>query len=145
MRILYPVSFNESNYSTIEEYITKCNFDLVLLKSILRQNINKSRWNALNYRLHKCNQIKFNRSNKSIISNALQYINGLQCYFDSNLNRCYYQVSDLIRGFGTLTSLNFIIRVIEYGILDIPPMNWIRHSYMQFSNIILSDENRSVM
>jgi hypothetical protein len=60
------------------------------------------------------------------------YINRLYCYYDYYECQCYYKVSDLIRCPNTKNSLNKVIRIIEYGTLDIQPLFWLRKSYYSF-------------
>ena len=80
--------------------------------------------------------MKFNK----IFSIVNQYINSLTCYYDTSAEKCYYTISDLIKINGTNMSLSKLIQIIEFGDKGIPPMNWIRHSYLIFEDIVMRNK-----
>ena len=66
-------------------------------------------------------------------------MSSLQCSYDLTTSKCYFYVPDNIRCIGTTNQLNYVIRLIEYGTDQIPPMNWIRHSYIQYYNSVVEE------
>lgn len=138
MRLKYPKNFEESESNNITEYIRLCQIDMYRFKGILKQNINITRWKTLQHTFQDNNIVESTFVRKVNVFNiANQFINELCCSFDRINSYCYYYVPDTIRCVGTNTSLNKVIRLIEYGNDKIPPMNWIRHSYMKFSDYVL--------
>ena len=139
MKIKYPVSYKLSGYKTESDYMNACLYDLSVFRSILKSNINVSRWDAITDRLYRSKLIKSNRKVKAV-KFAYQFINSLQCKYDHDSGSCYYSISPFINGVGTFTKLDSIIRYIEFGFDDIQPMNWIRHSLLVFSERLSQDE-----
>ena len=68
-------------------------------------------------------------------------MNNLNCFYNANQGKCYYSVSDSIKCIGTNNNLNYLIRLCEYGNDIVPPLNWIRHSYNKFVDIVRDEEN----
>lgn len=141
MKIWYPLNMKETNIDDQSRYILKCSLEIGTIRSFLRSNINSVRWNALTDKLQDIEEIEFTKK-VSALTIANQYISNLQCFYDAPSSMCYYMVPDMIRCIGTNTSLNKVIRFIEYGTVDIKPMNWIRHSYNQFTDFILEEYHK---
>lgn len=133
MKIWYPQTLDKSKCKGIPSYLLKCQADLFLLRLCLRHNINNLRWNDLNNRLKNCKSINFVKDIKAITI-ANQFISCLQCSYDNSSCKCYYYVPENIKCIGTTNTLNYVIRLIEFGNDEIPTMNWIRHSYIEFKN-----------
>lgn len=143
MKLWYPEKFDSDKEANNSMYIWKCCLMLMSFKMILRNNINKSRWLSLDSRLKDLGVIqKDTIRNYSALDIANQYINNLSCHYDALQQQCYYSVSDLIKAVGTNYSLNNIIRLVEYGNKDIPPMNWLRHSFMIFTDKVLENDKQ---
>jgi hypothetical protein len=138
MKIWYPQTLDESKCKNVPDYLFKCQASVYLFKLCLRRNINNLKWNILNDKLKKIESINFVRDIKAI-SIANQYISSLQCSYDYHSTRCYFYVPDNVRCIGTTTPLNYVIRIIEYGSDEIPAMNWIRHSYLEYKDLIAKD------
>lgn len=136
MKIRYPIQNNSSDPEKVYDYYVKCAFDMNEFKRILRNNLNISRWQAIRDRLLQCKMIRFVSDKMKPINIAYQYINNLKCVYDPKTRYCYYTISDFTQCIYTQTRLNKVMRYIEFGFSNIPPMNWIRHSYIQFSEII---------
>ena len=137
MKIWFPRQYTVSEYDGFEDYRLKCASDIFAFKSILQKNLNLSRWNAIKERLIRSNELHFiNDKEVSPTMIAQKYIDYLSCYTDTSVNRCYYDVSPLVMCPNTTDSLSRIIRMIEFGFADIEPMNWIRHSYIAFTEYI---------
>ena len=71
-----------------------------------------------------------------------QYINQLRCTYDVTSGYCYYYIPNTIRCVGTNSCLLDVIRLIEYGNNYVPPMNWVRHSYLEFVDYIEGKGNK---
>ena len=139
MKIWYPLEYDEIKYKNISAYILACQIQLYTLKSILKRNIIYSKWEALKEPLTEIGVIDektFIRRYKPV-DIAYQFVNNLKCYYDVNITKCYYAVQDSVRCVGTNVSLNKVIKLLEYGNKYIPPINWVRHSYIIFKDNIL--------
>ena len=141
MKIWYPKRYDNSKTDNVNDYKRECGLGLQAFKAILRNNINSPRWGLLKQKLLTSKYIMVNNQNAfNPVSIPNQYIAYLQCYYDYAENRCYYEVPDTVRCVGTTTSLNDVVKLIEYGNDTIPPMNWIRYSYLKFNYIIMGDD-----
>lgn len=136
IKIWYPVKKSED--TNINAYMIGCYMQLLAFKNILRSNINVSKWKALEPKLINNNLVRINKTTKlNILNIPNTYVNCLKCFFDPNLQRCYYAVSEFTKcPYSESISLNFIIKLVEYGNESIPPLNWIRHSYSKFVDVI---------
>lgn len=140
MKIWYPITFEDSGMDDLSSYITACAFDLLLLQSILRNNINLTRWNTLTEKLPKCKHILIQNTHYFKATKIpTQYISYLRCNYDNAAGQCYYSVPDNVRCIGTATPLNKVVKLIEYGNDLIPPFGWIRHSYVAFKTRVMGD------
>ena len=138
MKIWYPIQYEPDDYTGVQDYIQQCTVDGNVLKAILKNGMNNTRFTALQSKLDKCEAIHYTtEQRRSPITIANMYINSLQCFYDFGSYMCYYAVPDIVRCPNTTDSLNYVIRLIEYGNDEIPPMNWIRHSYEQFKEKIM--------
>ena len=142
MKIWYPIQYDESKNGSTIMYIATCQVNLKIFKNILFRNILTTKWSALTDTLCETGIINntFTRRFKAI-QIAQQYVNNLRCYYDANLAKCYYMVPDSIKCVGTDLQLNKVIKLIEYGDKNVPPINWIRHSYLIFKDMILGGVN----
>ncbi|MBO7212378.1 MAG: hypothetical protein J6V44_15430 [Methanobrevibacter sp.] len=135
MKIWYPIKFSEFNSDNLQLYLLKCQADLGSFKLFLKSNYNDLRWKVVTNKLRDVASINLLRDiNAGDI--ASQFINSLQCKYDANTGCCYYFVSEFVKCNGTTESLNFVIRLIEYGNDALTPMNWIRHSYLKFTDFV---------
>ena len=138
MKIWYPLNFAESKCKTVPDYLLKCQLGLYTFRLCLRHNLNNLKWTALTDKLKEVETINFTKDIKAITI-ANQYMSSLQCSYDLTTSKCYFYVPDNIRCIGTTNQLNYVIRLIEYGTDQIPPMNWIRHSYIQYYNSVVEE------
>ena len=136
MKIWYPVNFKKSGFKDIQMYILRCQVDLGNFKMYLKSNFNNIRWKSLRSELNESSGIFFMKE-INIVDIANRYVNSLQCKFDPVSSRCYYFISDFVQCPGTTQKLDFVIKSIEFGNDKIPPMNWIRHSYLKFSDFVV--------
>jgi hypothetical protein len=143
IRLKYPKNFEESECQTFDEYTRLCQINLYRFKGILKQNINITRWKVLQKTFEENNILEGTFIRKiNVLSIAYQFINELKCSFNKPDSCCYYYTPDTIRCTGTNMSLNKTIRLIEYGNDKVPPMNWIRHSYLKFSDYVLGNDTK---
>jgi hypothetical protein len=141
LRLWFPKNFEESKKENINDYITECTIAINPLKMILRNNINISRWNLLTTKLINSEIVDVQNSYKFLARRIpLQYIDRLLVAYDTTTSKCYYYVPDMVRCQYTTNSLNDVVRLIEYGNNTIPPMHWLRDSYMQFVDLIMENE-----
>lgn len=137
VKIWYPKQYTSTSYNSIEDYKLKCAADLIVFKGILKKNLNLSRWDAIEERLIQSGELHFVGDAKiSPIAIAQKYISCLTCCTDNSVKRCYYEVFPIVMCSNTNDSLSRIIRIIEFGFADICPMNWIRHSYIAFTEYV---------
>ena len=139
MKIWYPIEYDVAKHHSVFGYVSMCRIDTALLQSILRNKINKTRWISYDTRLSSCKAIHKTAENAVINSLDLanRYINSLQCYYDIGKGCCYYSIPLMIRCPNTIDSLDYVIRLIEYGNDEIPPMHWIRDSVEDFNTAVL--------
>lgn len=139
MKIWYPINFAQSKEKDVSFYNTSCCLSLYRFKGILKNDLYRlnTRLPSMENRLKQCeamnvtNEFRFNL--KKILN---YYIGCLTCKYDISSARCYYYVPDTVRCPDTSNSLNFVIRLVEYGNDTVPPLNWIRHSYTLFEEYI---------
>ena len=132
MRIMFPKK--RDNNETIDMYMSKCKLYLSAFKIILQSKIqiNKllSRKNILFSEPNIHWTIKDDNYNIKLITDT--YVNQLQCYYDRQDDICYFSLPTNTLCPYTTTSLNKVIRILEYGGYNMSPLNWIRPSYRQF-------------
>ena len=131
----FKVPIKKETNEKVSSYISKCNMWLIVFKQILRQNINRQKLEVRKDILFKLPCLKWTVNSAddiNMITIINLYINRLYCYYDYYECQCYYKVSDLIKCPNTKNSLNKVIRIIEYGTLDIQPLFWLRKSYYSF-------------
>lgn len=143
MKFIFPIK-KKDNEST-KLYISKCRMYLTIFKQILQGKIQNNKlvcrkedlFNEPNihWRIDKAEY------NINLIINT--FINQLQCYYDSYDNVCYYMLPNNIRCPYTTTNLNKVIRTLEYGGQNMPPLAWIRPSYQQFVNVIINKNDKN--
>ena len=128
MKIWYPVSCSDLKNVSVPDYIHRCNTSLPKLRQLLIRQMDRSK--IMTYQ-DKLNNLQYvdRVTNVNLQAVMMQYVNSLSCHFDTTNCKCYFDIPHSIRAIGTRNSLNYIIRLIEYGNDDIPPMYWIRQSY----------------
>lgn len=139
MKIWYPINLEQSKKDNVSLYTTMCYLNMCRFKGILRDTLYtlNTRLPSMEKRLKESELLTIDNEMKFSIKKILnQYINSLTCKFDNGSARCYYYIPDMIKCYDTRQSLNFVIRLIEYGNETIPPLNWIRHSYTLFEDYI---------
>lgn len=143
LRIRYPKNFSESKEYDVQSYIRTCNIDIYKLKGILKNNINKPKCNVVREKLLKHNILNTTFTKTISVDRICdQYINQLRCTYDVTSGYCYYYIPNTIRCVGTNSCLLDVIRLIEYGNNYVPPMNWVRHSYLEFVDYIEGKGNK---
>lgn len=141
IRLWFPKNFEESKKEDINSYIAECTLYLVSIKTILQNSINISKWNLLTPKLIDSKIILVQNPYKFLARRIpFQYVNNLTVSFDKNNSRCYYYVSDMVKCQYTANSLNEVVQLVEYGNDVIPPINWIRSSYIKFVDTIMENE-----
>ena len=139
MRIWCPVKrFEKEN---IPQFINRCNTYLSQFRMILQSNINIPSMKRIEKILKERDFLLFvNKERFSILQTLNQYISSLNCYYDESENKCYFDIAGITRCINTKNSLQFVIRLIEFGNDIVPPTNWIRHSYVKFLDFIGDQE-----
>ena len=131
MRIWYPKTSDSSKSK--RSYIFRCNVKLEVFKRILRKNMNIPKLDVRRDYLLNCELIEWtNTFNMSVVQIVNTYINKLYCVYDANELKCYYTIPKGTKCPFSNTELDYVIRLLEYGNNELPPLNWIRHSYKQF-------------
>ena len=138
MKIWYPISCSDLDNVNVPDYIHMCNVSLSKLRQVLIQHIDRSKIVLYQTKLSKLPYIN-KLTNLNLYSIMMQYINSLSCHFDTTNNKCYFAVPHGTRAIGTANTLNFIVRLIEYGNDSIPPMYWIRRSYTKYKKYIMEN------
>ena len=128
-----PRKTNES----VSEYTGKCNIWLVMFKRMLKIKINGSRLMSCKNRLFREPNIQWTITEPEydIVYILEEYLNNLQCVYDSRTSHCYYAVPNTIRCPNTTTSLDTVVRTLEYGGVNIAPLYWIRPVFREFIKI----------
>lgn len=142
MKYIIPVkpNINES----VNEYINKCSLWLLSFKRYLRKYINPNKLECRKRLLFQQPNIKWiiNSPNYDIVSILNLYISKLQCFYDNFEGRCYYMVPHTIRCPYTASTLNNVIRTLEYGGGNMPPLYWIRPSFREFIESTVTTKNK---
>lgn len=134
MILWFPKKKKDEEDSSI--YIYSCRAALSTFKMILNSNINKPSMKRIDNILKGKNVLDFtNKDRFSIFSVIRFYESSLACYYDDKERRCYYEIPKIIKCPNTTNSLQFVIRLIEFGNDLIPPTNLIRHSYRKFCEL----------
>ena len=135
MRYIVPKSRKVDE--PINSYINKCNMWLIIFKRILKSRINKNKLLCRKQELLSQPNIQWTISNTNydILLIVNSYVNRLQCFYDTQGNNCYYTVPKTIRCPYTLTSLDTVIRTLEYGGINMVPLCWIRPAFSEFVKI----------
>ena len=140
MKIWYPIECKEPESRQI--YISRCQSDLNELRKILRYNINKDKVMAIQHDITESTLFTINKD-FSVKQTMELFVASLVCKYDTASSKCYYTVSDLVHCRGTNKSLNFMIRLFEFGNTIIPQLNWIRHSYVKFKEYVIGRDGKS--
>lgn len=139
MKIWFPVSLSESGRESPTDYFLSCCLYLSRFKTILRSNILIVKWQVLDEKLKESDLLEDATEKFKATNIPNQFINNLNCGYDGYTEKCYYYVSNLVKCFGTSNNLNKLIDLCEFGNDDIPPINWIRHSYLLFKDAVKED------
>lgn len=147
MKIWYPVSFEESQAKTLQQYVYQCVVDLALFKTMLSRNIPQTKLKSMTARIIKSTDITSKDTTFSVQKVLNRYLSSLQCKYDAGCGRCCYYISDLMKCPDSDKSLNYVVRLLEYGNDKIPPMFWIRRTYRSFSDYVVRklDNEREVL
>ena len=132
MRFIIPIQRKIDE--PVSSYVNYWSMQLIIFKRILKGRINK---NKLLFRkqslLNQPNiQWIITNNNYDIVSIVESYVNHLQCFYDGNNNNCYYTIPKTIRCPYTLTSLDTVVRTLEYGGTNMSPLCWLRPSFSEF-------------
>lgn len=141
LKLWFPMNFEESKKEQINDYIVQCTFATYSLQTILRNNINISRWNLLTPKLIDSTVIQVENPYKFMARRIpIQYVERLTVAYDKNNSRCYYYVPDTVKCQYTANTLNDVVQLVEYGNDTIPPMNWLRYSHKKFVDMIMGNK-----
>lgn len=130
MKVWFPVSLQESKKDSESSYYMHCSLYLARFKAILRRNVLIPKWNVVGDKLIESELLHNVTQNFKVLNIPNQFINNLRCTYDGYSEKCYYYIPDIVRCFGTTDNLNKIIHICEFGNDMIPPLNWVRHSYL---------------
>lgn len=137
MRVWYPKVFTSSEYEDLNNYKWKCMTDLYVFKGILQKNMNLSKLKTVSLALTNCEKVKLlDNENLDAAQICRLFISYLSFRYDNNLTKGFYTVSELVKCPHTRNSIPYIIKLMEYGFDDVSPLNWIRHSYLQFCDYV---------
>jgi hypothetical protein len=141
MRIWYPLE--KSSGEDVSSYIAKCRLSISILNICINNCINRPSLKRIETIIKGKNLLDFirNKESFSIFAVINQFENTLHCYYDTATNRCFFDTPRLIKAINTRNSLDYVIRLIEFGNQDIPPTNLIRHSYMKYFNLIVNGDS----
>lgn len=122
---------NPKDYKSKAVYIKLCKMDLVKFKNTVRSDFNIGKINKRDEYINSTNLIEwFNPSVKcSAIDIINTYINNLTCHFDDLSGKCYYSVNDYTRCPKSNTSIDLIMRVLEYGNDSVTPLYLLRKAF----------------
>ena len=136
MKLLVPIK-RDTNES-ISSYINSCNLYLYVFKQILQNKLQRNKILCRKEDLFNEPSIKWTitESNYNIFLIVNTFINQLQCQYDTKENVCYYVIPLSVKCPYTVTSLNKVMRILEYGGYNMMPLNWIRSSYKEFTEQI---------
>lgn len=142
MKFIVPVKKEENEDTTA--YYNKCNLWLMVFKRNLKNSINQSKIISKKEALLNipCINWTINNADYNIISILDKYINNLYCYYDYYECQCYYKVPENIRCPYTKDALNKVVRILEYGALDLQPLFWLRSTYTQFVKTTMDIKNK---
>lgn len=118
-------------------YINRCSIQLLAFKRLLRTKINGNKLLCRKDLLRQQPNIQWliTDSNYNILEIVNSYVNYLQCFYDDYNDYCYYEVPKHIRCPHTVTSLDTVIRTLEYGGTNMAPLYWIRPVFSEFIKI----------
>ena len=139
MKIWFPKRIDSDE--DINKYIATCSLSMGSFIMILNSNLNIPKFKLIETKLIEGKLLDFINVDKfSIMSAIRMYQSYLRCEYDGSEKRCYFDISKMIKCPNTNNSLDYVIRLIEFGNDKIPPSNWIRHSYTKFCEIYGVDE-----
>ena len=130
----------------VQSYINNCKSDLHLFKDVLKRTLKPDKLHSRKDLLLQQPVIHWldNTFNLNVVIIAYLYINNLQCVYDTHSGYCYYAVPDTVRCSHSKTSLNVVIRVLEFGTTDMMPLYWLRPAYNSFRKTILQETNKRI-
>lgn len=129
---------------TVNSYIDRCSLWLLSFKQFLRKHLKADKLACRKVILRRQPNITWIKScfNYNIMEIVNLYITRLQCFYDSFTGNCYYMVPNYIRCPYTLTSLNTVIRTLEYGSINMVPLYWLRPAYQEFIESTVITKNK---
>lgn len=132
MRFIIPVQRKVDE--PVNSYINHWSIQLIVFKRMLKGRINKNKLLCRKQALLNQPNIQWTitSDNYDIVSIAYSYVNHLQCFYDNHSNNCYYEIPKTIRCPYTLTSLDTVIRTLEYGGTNMSPLCWLRPTFHEF-------------
>lgn len=134
MKVWFPIE--KSNNEEYLEYVSKCRSMIAVFKMCFNSCVNRSSLLRIERIMKENNMLDFlNKDRVSILQALNQYTASLKCYYDKRRNQCYYDTPKIVKCNNTTTSLEYVMRLIEFGNDLIPPTNLIRHSYNKFCEI----------
>lgn len=136
MKLLVPIK-RDTNES-ITSYVNSCNLYLYVFKQILQNKLQRNKLLCRKEDLFNEPNIKWtiDESDYNILLITNTYINQLRCQYDTKEDVCYYVVPIGILCPYTTTTLNKVMRILEYGGYKLMPLFWIRNSYREFVETI---------
>lgn len=141
LKIWYPQQYNPSKFDDLEHYKSKCQLDLYVLRDILSKNMPISLMKHADSTINTSNLIhKTDNDDIETLSIANSFISNLRCSFSDNMSRSFYYVPKYVRCSHTSDSLDYVVRLLEFGFDNIAPICWIRHSYLKFSDYVNGGE-----
>ncbi len=142
MRLLVPLTKEKDE--RIEEYIHRCDLMLISFRSFLRSYIRPDKLSCRNVSLIHQPNITWIYPQKYCNTRQIVdlYISKLQCIFDRVSESCYFEVPKSVRCPGTVTPLNVVMRTLEYGGKDMPPLFWLRPTYRHFIETTTITQNK---
>ena len=134
MILWFPKS--RDNNEDLSLYVYSCKAAMSTFKMMLKNNINMPQMQRIEKILKNKDLLNFTNKDRFSIQSVIQcYISSLACFYDAESDRCYYEISKILSCPNTTNNLQFVIRLIEFGNENIPPTNWVRHSYMKFCEL----------
>ena len=142
MKFIVPIKKEDNEDTTA--YYGKCNLWLMVFKRNLKNSINQSKIISKKEALLNvpCINWTIDNTDYNIISILDKYINNLYCYYDYYECCCYYKVPENIRCPYTKDTLNKVVRILEYGALDLQPLFWLRSTYTRFVKTTIDIKNK---
>lgn len=142
----FKVPISKRLDETVPDYVQKCQSWLLQFKQILRTRMKLDKILCRRQLLYSQSCIQWVIPNNSydIQLILITFIDKLQCAYDKHTGYCYFEVSKKVRCPYTVTPLDTVIRILEYGTDTLTPLYWLRPAYGYFTKTILSDNNKRI-